>query len=223
MHDGIINGDHLTGIFQRTGHENLVAHRIAYAIGNRGFPVARRPIHQDRAARADSGAKVAQQIGRQDQVAHGIGQLVAGDGNIADRLAFDLFAIHIERHRHGTVIFGLGKGIKRTRLALIGQLIAHFIATVIGVERACRLEQAFTARGINQFLRDGDGQADGAGQFRGHGEAFAKDGFEQDIPHHGQRKLHILERFGRRRGFDALRRGRLHIHGRVPFPSLIWP
>ena len=38
---------------------------------------------------------------------------------LADGLAFDLFAVNVERHGHRAEIFGLGKGIERARLALV--------------------------------------------------------------------------------------------------------
>ena len=81
-------------------------------------------------------------------MAHRIGQLVARDRKIADRLSFDLLAVNVQRNRHRAKIFRLFQCILRARLALIRQLVTHFIA-IVGVERTCGLDQALLTRKIN--------------------------------------------------------------------------
>ena len=111
MHDGVIDGDDLPRIFHGARDIDAVAQRITDAVGDRGFAVAGRAIHQDGAARADGRAKIADQVFGKDQMAHAAHQLVARQLHVADRLAFDLGGIFLQRHRHGAVIFRLREGI----------------------------------------------------------------------------------------------------------------
>ena len=107
MHDRVVDGDDLAVVDHRAGDVDLVAQRVADAVGDRRFAVARRAVHQDRAAGTDRRAEVVEQFGRQDQVAHRRGELVAGDLDVADRLALDLFGVAVDRHRHRAVVFRL--------------------------------------------------------------------------------------------------------------------
>ena len=144
-------------------------------------------------------------------MAHGPGQLVTADLDVADRLTLHLFGIDGQRHGHWAKILGLGQSVQRARLACIGQLIAHFAARG-RAHVAGSLDQALFAGHVDQFLSHGARQADGDGDFADQIHVFAEDGFQQDVAHHHQRQAHVLHGAGRGWGlYGGVRH--LHVHG----------
>ena len=209
MHDRVVDGDDLAGIFHGAGHVDLVAKGIADAVGDRGFPVARRAVHQDRAAGADSGAEVRDQVIGQDQVPHGGGQVIAGDLDVTDRLSLDLLVVDMQRDGHRAEIFRLRQGVERARLAVVGQLVAHFLVGS-GLERAGRLEKQLFPCHVDQFLGNVRRQADGLGNLADLVDALAEHRLDQDIPRHHDGQFQVFQRSRWWRGDD--RRRNLHVH-----------
>jgi hypothetical protein len=70
VHDRVEHGDDLTGIAQRVGDVDVVAHGGADAFGDGGFTVAGRAVHQDRAPRGHRRPELVDHAFGQDQVAH---------------------------------------------------------------------------------------------------------------------------------------------------------
>ena len=218
MDDRVVDGDDLARVFYRARHEDPVAKRIADAVGDRGFAVAGRAIHQDRPPGGDRRPEVGNQVRRQDQVPHGLFQAIAGQLDVTHRLAFDLFGVDLHRDGHGAEVFRLRQRIQRPRPAVVGQLIAH-LAGGGGRHRPRRLDQQLVATQVHQFLGHRHGQADGARQVR-HGLGVAAEhGLDDDVTHHHHRQPHPFQRAGRRGRLDAALR--LHVHGVSPWSVMV--
>ena len=213
VHDRVVDRDDLPGILDGAGDVDPVAHGVADAVRDRRLAVAGRTVHQDRAARAHRRAEMRDQAFGEHEVAHGTEQLVAGDLDVADRLALDLLAVDLERHRHRPEILRLRQRIERARLAGIGQLVAHLVARGAGAQRAHRFDQALCAAKVDQLLRDADRQAQRLGK-PGHGVGIlAEQGLQGDVAHEDLRQAHLVQPLGRGRCQNG---ARFHVHLRVP-------
>ncbi len=140
---------------------------------------------------------------------HGIGQLVTADVDVADGLAFHLFAVDFQWHGHRAEIFRLAQCVESALFAHVGELIPHFVAG-IGVQRTRCLAQTLVTAQVDQLLGDHDGQADSPCQIAGCLKVRAEHRFDQDVAHHHRRQRHGLKGLGRG-GRHHVRS--LHIHG----------
>ena len=129
----------------------------------------------------------------QDEVSHSSIQLIAGDLDVADGLAFDLLGVNLKRNGHSAVVFRLRQSVERTGFASFSQLEAH-LAAGVRVQGAGRFNKALLACHIDDFLSHRNWQADGFRQFCYLVDVHSEHRFQKDVPHHDCWKLHPLQR-----------------------------
>ena len=185
------------------------ARRIPFEIED--LPLPGGAVHQHRAPRAHRRAEAAHQAGRQDQVAHRLAQGLAGDAQVADRLAPDLGAVLGERHGQGAEVLRLREGVEGARLARFGQPVGHLAARA-RAHGPHGLHQRLAAGEVDQLLRDAGGQGQRAREVGQPLEVGAEHRLEQDVARHHEAEPRAREIA---RGHGRLRGGGVRVHRRL--------